>query len=265
MPKPGRLATILLAGLAMAACDGRKKQQAQLARDDAAVAPKAVAAHFALTTPDAQVELNLPAHIASYPELHRTLYEDGRQELEDFANQAREDRARYSAKGVRQRGPYVRKVSWTITAITPKLISLMGAWFDDTGGVHPNHGSQARIWDRQHNQMLLQSELFKAEADPAPLDAALCQAVTELKTRRMGPTDPRRWTCPKWADSQAVLAPSTQPYRIGGLTFLFDPYVIGAYAEGDYAVTIPLSVFQSALAPQWSADFTGSPAPAANP
>jgi hypothetical protein len=52
-----------------------------------------------------------------------------------------------------------------------------------------------------------------------------------------------------------------RPYRAGGLLFLFDPYVIGAYAEGDYAVLIPLSDFQAAVAPAWAKDFEGSPAP----
>jgi hypothetical protein len=81
----------------------------------------------------------------------------------------------------------------------------------------------------------------------------------------MGPTDPKSWACPTWTDSHAVLVPSTQPYRIGGIMFLFDPYVIGAYAEGEYDVLIPLADFQQLVAPRWAADFAGAPAPTAQP
>ncbi len=182
----------------------------------------------------------------------------------EFAKAAAGDRARYVLKG-RHPGQYARKVVWTITAITPRLISLKSAWFADTGGAHPNHGSGSYLWDRAHNQRLLQSELFKPDYDFSALDPVLCQAVTKVKTERMGPTDPKSWTCPEWADSRAVLVPSTRPYRVGGLMFLFDPYVIGAYAEGDYEVTIPLSAFQAAVAPAWADQFTGSPAAPVQP
>jgi hypothetical protein len=117
------------------------------------------------------------------------------------------------------------------------------------------------LWDRLRNVTLLPSELFKPDIDHAPLDDLLCQATSKAKQARLGPTDPKSWSCPTWSGSHVVLVPSTRPYRAGGLMFLFDPYTIGAYAEGDYEVLIPLSAFQHALAPAWAADFAGSPAP----
>jgi hypothetical protein len=256
---------MMLAALALAGCENKKTLRAQFAQDDKAVAAPPVPTHFALNTPDAHTELSLPASIGRYPELHAKLYNDGKQELMDFTKTAAGDRARYALKGVKQATPYERRVIWTITAVTPDIVSLRDAWFDDTGGAHPNHGSEVLLWDRIHNAPLLKSELFKPDFDMAALDQRLCAAVTRAKQARLGPSPPGSWTCPKWSDAKAVLTPSTQPYRVGGLIFLFDPYTIGAYAEGDYAVLIPLSDFQTALAPAWVKDFTGSPAPTVKP
>jgi hypothetical protein len=256
---------MLLAALVLLGCESKKKLRAEFARDDKAVAAPPIPTHFALDTPDARTELSLPARIARYPELHAKLFNDGKQELMDFTKQAAGDRARYALKGIKQASPYERRVAWTITAVAPDLISLRDAWFDDTGGAHPDHGSEVLLWDRIHNTPLLQSELFKPELDTARLDDRLCQGVTRAKQARVGPTDPKTWTCPKWSDAKAVLVPSTRPYRIGGLMFLFDPYTIGAYAEGDYEVLIPLSDFQSTLSAAWAKDFTGSPAPTVKP
>ena len=189
----------------------------------------------------------------------------GKAELLDFLKQAIEDRQRFAKKGVKQATPYERRVVWSITAVTPHLISLRNAWFDDTGGAHPNHGSDVLLWDRVHNVMLLQGELFKSDVDTTVVDTLLCQATTRAKEARLGPTDPKRWSCPKFADGHAVMVPSTQPYRIGGMMFLFDPYTIGAYAEGDYEVLLPLTDFKSILAPAWAGDFAGSPAPSVRP
>lgn len=267
MPRPGRSAMILLAGaLVLTGCGPSKKQMAaQFAHDDAVVAAPPVPTHYALSTKDAQVNLALPAGIDRYPELHAKLFNDGKAELLDFLKQAIEDRARFAKKGVKQATPYERRVVWSITAVSPHLISLRNAWFDDTGGAHPNHGSGVLLWDRVRNVMVLQDELFKPEVDTATVDALLCQATTRAKEARLGPTDPKAWHCPKFADGHAVLVPSSQPYRIGGMMFLFDPYTIGPYAEGDYEVLLPLDDFKSILAPSWAGDFAGAPAPNVRP
>ena len=265
MSQPGRVALLLLAALVLAGCDGKKKLNAELAKADAAVAAPPIPARFAADIADAKVQLTLPAGIERYPELHAKLYNDGRREMLEFIHQAVGDRIRLARKGVPERGPYQRTVAWTITAVSPHLISLRSAWFDDTGGVHPNHGSDVLLWDRVRNVMVLQSELFKPDVDTRAQDFWLCKALTRAKEARVGPSAPKSWTCPRWNDAHAVLTPSTRPYRIGGMMFLFDPYVIGAYAEGDYEVLMPLAKFQSILAPGWAEDFTGAPAPTVKP
>ena len=266
MRQPGRAAILILAAAALSGCgEGKKQRVAEAVRADAVATGETPATRFHLANADAKVDLALPPRIDNYPELHKTLFEAGRQDLLDFARTAAEDRKHATAKGAPLRGPYERQVAWTITSVSPHLIGLKAKWFADTGGAHPNHGSEARLWDRLRNQFILPSELFRDDYDVSALDQVLCAATTQAKARRMGPNPPGQWTCPKWSDSRFVLVPSVRPYRIGGLMFLFDPYVIGPYAEGDYEVLIPLSDFRRALSPAWAADFEDHPSPDVKP
>lgn len=266
---PRRAALLLLAAaLALASvlggCENKKTLAAQFAHDDAVVSGPPVPTHYELNTLDAKVAMTLPPNIDRYPGLHAKLFADGKQELIDFVTEAIEDRKRFAQKGVKQ-APYERRVVWTITAVTPHLVSLRNRWFDETGGAHPDHGSDVLIWDRVHNVQLLKSDLFKPDVDTQALDALLCQKIKAARQARLGAADPAGEVCPTWSDSRAVLVPSTRPYRIGGMMFLFDPYVIGAYAQDEYELLIPLADFRAYLAPQWAADFVGAPAPSVRP
>ena len=59
----------------------------------------------------------------------------------------------------------------------------------------------------------------------------------------------------------APLAPyaAKAPETRGRLIFHFDPYAVGAYAEGDYRVLVPQSVFREYLTAEWAGVFAGEP------
>jgi hypothetical protein len=67
------------------------------------------------------------------------------------------------------------------------------------------------------------------------------------------------FSCPKWNQTVLVLAPSTMPGKIGGLTVLIDPYVVGPYSEGDYEVVVPASAFQACWPPPMPARSAARP------
>jgi hypothetical protein len=80
------------------------------------------------------------------------------------------------------------------------------------------------------------------------------------------PDDDKMWPCPTWRESDFVLAASAVPNKLGGLTFVFDPYAIGSYAEGPYEVTVPYDAIKGVIAPAYAGEFVGGPlksAPAA--
>lgn len=216
---------------------------------------------FARKTPDAEVALTLDARIGAWPALHQRLYNEGKRELTSFLASAQADRAKLA--GEDPPPPYQRSAEWTVAAETGRLVSLRQNWTEYTGGAHPNHGSATLLWSKGGEAPVLQPFLFRADADYGALDAALCAAAKGAKAARLGAAaaEGGGWACPKWKDSRAVLAPSTVQGKAGGLTFLFDPYVLGPYAEGDYEATAPQAQFRAALKPEFANEFDGAPEP----
>lgn len=224
----------------------------------AAPAPMARPLAFDQTDPAAKVVLRLPAEIASYPALHTFLYDREVASLRSFAAKAQADHKAWDGKFPWR--PYNRQSQWFLAAEAPPLVALRAQGFEDTGGAHPNHGGASLIWDTAANKEVPAKALFRDDGDMAVLDKAICDAVATAKTHRQGAVPlSEMFACPKWNQTVLVLAPSTTPGKIGGLTALIDPYVVGPYSEGDYEVTVPVSAFQSLLAPAYAGAFGGAP------
>jgi len=259
---------------ALGACEGKPAAPppAPAAVSTTAPAPAAPATSAAIARPltfdqsdeAAKVALRLPAEIASHPALHALLYDRETAGLKTFAAKAQADRK--ASDGKFPWRPYARQSQWFLAADSAPLVGLRALWFEDTGGAHPNHGGSSLIWDNVANREIQPKALFRPDADMAVLDKAICDAVAEAKTHRAGATPLNdMFSCPKWNQTVLVLAPSTIPGRIGGLTALIDPYVVGPYAEGDYEVVVPLSTFQALLAPAYTGAFGGAPKSPGNP
>lgn len=255
-----RLALLAAAAVAVAALGACKRQQETRfpAQPAASRPPEPMA--WTRSTPDVIVELTLAPEIARHSGLRDRLYTDGVGELTGFMRTAAEDRQRLVAKGLPVR-PYVRRIHWTLTADSPLLLSLREDWFDDTGGAHPNAGANGMLWSVGRDREVLPGELFPPSADHARLDAILCAAIDRtVAERRGGAPSPRSGSCPRWADADFVLERSGTPGRIGGVVFLFDPYTIGSFAEGEYQVHVPASAFIGAVAAPYAGAFLGGPA-----
>ena len=254
------LILVLSLGAGIAGC----RPKASSDKPPAATAPGAPAPGpltFAQSTPDAMAKLTMSPEFNDYPGLRAKLYGDGVRELTSFISEAHNDHQRMAAEGAPQQ-QYERTIDWTITARTPLLTSAREAWFISSGGAHPNSGADTLLWDVVGDREIFGRDLFKPRADHAKLDGVLCDAVKTAKIQRDGAVwDPKTWPCPMWFDSDFVFAPSTEKDKIGGLTFLFDPYAIGPYVEGDYAVTVPFARFKDAVSPLYASVFAGDPQP----
>ena len=214
---------------------------------------------FVHITPDAKVSLTLDRGFLGQSGLRQQVYDAGVQNLTTFSQHAHDDRAHLLAKNIAS-PPYERTVTWTLTVATPRLAAARESWFDDTGGAHPNHGSKGLIWSILTDTEVPASALIRPDADQNALDDILCSAIKTARARREGATaNSAAWPCPRWADSGVVPTASTVPGKIGGLTFLFDPYVLGPYAEGDYAVTVPQAQLRRWLSPTYAMEFAGAP------
>ena len=217
---------------------------------------------FEQKSADAEVKLTLDQRIGEWPVLHKQLYQDGVAELRKFAAEAPALRAD-SVTAEFTPPVFARDLDWKVSAANPHLVSLRQSWMEYTGGAHPNHGVQGRLWSVMEQAETKNAELFVA---PGPADAAidrrLCdgiKAARAAKGAEYSVADDAVWPCPKWRDADMELAASTTPGKFGGVTFLFDPYAIGSYAEGEYEITIPQSALRSVLAPDWAEEFAGEP------
>jgi hypothetical protein len=225
-------------------------------------APAPVPFSYQSKTAGIETSLKLPPSLLTAPELHQRIYDEGVADLKRFARDSVAARAEDSEDTT----PYQRTVKWTTATETDKLISLEKQTFEFSGGAHGNVGLDAVLWDKALKRTLQPSALFKPNTDYARLDALLCQAVNDAKKAREGDGfEPATsapgafWQCPHWRNSVVVLAPSNQPGKAGGLTFLFAPYAVSSFAEGDFMITIPLSDFQPYLAPAYADQFGGRP------
>jgi uncharacterized protein DUF3298 len=264
----GLIAGAAAGGLLLAGCAPRDS------RSDAAAASTPPAATleqpadkpaapwtFAQKTADASVKLTLDRSLGRWPALHRQLYDLEVPGLKEFAASAKGQLDDLRKEGLPAR-PYANEITWAVHAATPRLVSVRQTFFEDTGGAHPNHGSGALLWDPAARRPVPPAALFTA-ADGAAVQAALCEGILAAKQAKGVDKDWDRgmWPCPDWRETDFLLAPSSVPGKFGGLVFLFGPYDIGPYAEGDYEVTLPWSVFTGVLAPAYAGEFAGTPSP----
>lgn len=264
----GNSNVLLLAALAatsLVACKPRP------AAPPPAAAKPAAPLGYAQTTPDATVKLTLAPAIAAWPLLHKTLYDAGVTELKKDIDTAKADRAHLSGDDL-PNPAYEQEITWDVAATTPQLVSLKGTWMSYTGGAHPNSGFNTMIWDTNASAAINRSEVLAAPgAADAGVQAALCGAIKTARAAKgitPSPDDAKMWPCPKWRDTDFVLAQSATPGKFGGLTFVFDPYAIGSYAEGPYELTVPYATVRPVLAPAYAGEFAAGPlkpAPVQNP
>lgn len=267
-----RVRFLLLASaavLTLAACNRDREPAADgttPATPGAAVTPADAAAPltFSEKTAFATVSLKLPDAIKAQPDLHAKVYAQEVAHLREFAEGAQADNTEAGAPNL----AYEQTVELVAAHETGKLMSLKRTAFEFTGGAHPNTAMTGVLWDKALKRQVGWAEIFTKGADFGALDRALCAAINAAKRARVPDAEPvalggKDWACPRAAETPFVLAPGTTGGKAGGLTFLIGPYQVGPYAEGPYEVTVPLSAFQSLLAPAYADEFAGSPVKAA--
>jgi hypothetical protein len=148
--------------------------------------------------------------------------------------------------------------SWAVVADLPRYLSLSAEMYFYSGGAHGNSGFDALVWDREAGVGLEPKAMFRSEAAlQDALGDAWCKALKAEKQKRMGSdySDDGFFGCPAVADLNLLLGSSNKRSfdRIG---LQAAPYVAGAYAEGPYEVTLPVTAkVLAAVKPEYKAAF----------
>ena len=153
--------------------------------------------------------------------------------------------------------------------IAGRYASILRSDFSYTGGAHPNHGNDTLLWDKRTGKMISIRPFFTELADGGPAMKAIRNAVVadlkiEKKKRDNDNPDMSLVNAlePKLLKIGPVsLTPSTVAGKSSGLTFHYDPYAVGAYAEGDYTAFVPWETLKPYLSAEGAAIFGGTRPP----
>lgn len=169
--------------------------------------------------------------------------------------------------------PWSYETTVSATMDTPEFVSAIEEYFEYTGGAHPNSGFGAMVWDKPAGAEIdITQVLAEAEVDgptltavAALLDEAHLKAFHAklIEAKVYEPGDPELANeQPAWIDgftadagsfSTFTFTPSEDGETIAALTFWYEPYQIGPYAEGPYVLTLPADEIRDVLAPRWAA------------
>lgn len=156
---------------------------------------------------------------------------------------------------------------WKYTAQAGGIASLVGTNYEFTGGAHGLSSTDTMIVRADTGEELSLAKMLMADRSPSPaITIAICEGLKaeKMKTIQSATIFDEPIVCAgpkanvKIEDAHIALAPSTDPSKFGGLFVYYDPYAVGAYAEGSYTITIPQAVFAEDMRPQYKPLFGGA-------
>lgn len=160
-------------------------------------------------------------------------------------------RIREPAKDDPQADSYSYQWSMSLPYASPRLVSAHASGYEYAGGAHPNRFTANFNFDIGRQRLLTFDDLVAAPS--AKKVFALCaEQVIKQKRERIDNAD----DVGSPQDILELVAKATGDLRawsFGGdkATIGYDPYAVGAYAEGDYSCEIPYAT----LKPLAKADF----------
>jgi hypothetical protein len=149
---------------------------------------------------------------------------------------------------------------WKVVADLPRYLSLSADMYLYTGGAHGNSAFEALVWDREAGAALDPKAMFRSEAAMQDaLGAVWCKALKEERGKRLGAEYAVEnlgvFGCPPIADL-TLLVGSSDAKAFNCIGLIAAPYVAGAYAEGPYEVTLPVTpAVLAAVKPEYKAGF----------
>ncbi|WP_418904580.1 DUF4163 domain-containing protein [Erythrobacter litoralis] len=185
-----------------------------------------------------------PGQVAAIPELKARFDREQAQSRKALIAQAREARADAKDMGFPYNA-YALGTSWEVVADTPRFLSLSADIYTYSGGAHPNSTATSLVWDREARRALEPLDFF---ASPEALNDAVsepyCKSLNDQRAERTGEpvdnSDPVFGGCPTVEQLTVVLG-STNGKTFDRIGLIAPPYVAGSYAEGEYAVTLPVT------------------------
>jgi hypothetical protein len=280
---PARLfVAVMAATLFIAACDRERPAPAQpqppAAPTPPPPAPVAVELKDVIEQ-DARFIVGItypPGMAARYPGLAEA--------LRAYSDTARAtlDQALAKIDAAKQVGPYDLTLTYTLLAETPDVVAVSAGGAVFTGGAHAEPLVARFVWLPRENRLLTTAALVP---DPRgwvsisdyvreQLHAELSQRIDSdelppaeraqlMRTTGKMIDQGTKPSAEAFAMFEPVLAP--EGGKLVALKFVFPPYQVGPYVDGERMVEVPTSVLRPHLSPAFAPMFVDAPAMPADP
>lgn len=200
-----------------------------------------------------------PLEAAQIPRIAEWLDNDRVTKRDALIAESRRDQALMKQEGFPYRA-HSHLQTWQRVSNTPRFLSLSSEIDTYTGGAHGMTNFDTLIWDRSNAVKLAPLDLFTSgEAFDAAIREDFCAAIKRAKAAKgIQPTDEPDGMfakCPP-ASAQTVWLGSSDGRHIDRMTIAIAPYEIGAYAEGDYRINLPVTAkLVAVVKPEYARDF----------
>lgn len=226
----------------------------------AAALPSAKPVAITDSTPLYEFNYAYPAQAEAIPALAGWFKLDAAKHKRDLIVQAKQGQAEAKADK-RTYYPYGHSTKWAVVTDLPGWLSLSAERWESLGGAHPNPWQEGLVWDKQSATRHRGSDFFLSRAAlSASIRTPFCAALDKQRAAKRGEAvDPKSKdpfdACIDPA-AQTVILGSTDKRHFTRIGILIDPYEAGAYAEGNYEVTLPVTpTLLKAVKPQYRSAF----------
>lgn len=263
----------LLAGSAMLAtgCDAGAPTAADaVASQPASAAPTSSASAPAAPATGRKVEVenevyeftySYPAKAAAIPQLKALLDKRLATARAELEKGAKADQIEAKQNGYPYRA-HSAGSTWQVVTDVPRWLSLSAEMYDYSGGAHGMSFFDALLWDKQQNLARTASDLFISKAAlSSALREPFCAALDKERAKRRGEPVNRNSgdqfdECIDPAEHTIILG-SSNGRTFDRIGVLVEPYAAGAYAEGTFEITLPVTQrVLGSVKPAYKADFS---------
>lgn len=186
-----------------------------------------------------------PAKAAAVPALQALLDKRLAAAQAELVASAKKDQAEAAKNGYPYRA-HSSGTKWQVVTDLPRWLSLSADMYDYSGGAHGMTYFDALLWDREQGLARTASDLFISKAAlSSVLREPFCAALDKERAKRRGEPVNRNSgdqfdECIDPAEHTIILG-SSNGRTFDRIGVLVEPYAAGAYAEGTFDITLPVT------------------------